>query len=69
MKNKLDCPKSVETLDIELDGNIYLVEKDKDGNVVGKSEIDGEVVLKMIVTILEQAVKDEKFINSLDDEK
>jgi hypothetical protein len=45
------------SLELELDGHIYVTEKDKDGNIISREEIDGELVLKMLLNILEDAIR------------
>jgi len=45
-----------EHLDIELDGHVYLVEKDKDENIISKEELDGDIVLKCLLHVFEAAV-------------
>ena len=42
---------------LELDGHVYVVEKDDDGNVISRDEIDGEVVLKLLLSVLSDAIK------------
>jgi len=41
--------------ELELDGHIYLVKKDGDGNVTSKDELDGELCLRLLVAILDDA--------------
>lgn len=42
--------------ELELDGKIYLITKDNDGNVISKDELDGETCLKVIVAVLDDAL-------------
>lgn len=46
------------TLDFVLEGRIYLEERDQQGNLLNKTEIDGNVVLQLLINKLHgQAVK------------
>lgn len=63
--DKVTCPKCLskrpETktdLYFELDGKIYVTEKTKSGKVVSQEEIDGMMVLKYLVKLLEQGLKE-----------
>ena len=40
-----------------LDGHIYYVSKDKEGNVISKDEVDGEMILKLLVAVLDDAMQ------------
>ena len=40
-----------------LDGKIFIVETDADGNEVSKEELDGDVCLKALLSVLEDALK------------
>ena len=37
----------------EMEGKVFFVERDKHGNVISEEEIDGEIVLKLLVWALE----------------
>lgn len=43
--------------ELELDGHIFLVERDNDGNVTKRSELNPEICLKVIVAVLDDAIK------------
>jgi hypothetical protein len=43
--------------ELELDGKIFFVEKDQEGNVVSREELDGELVLRALLTVIEDAVR------------
>jgi hypothetical protein len=58
-KKKKAVKKPKTTLDLVLEGSIYCVEKDKKGNVISQSEIDGKTVLQILVNILEDRIDKE----------
>jgi hypothetical protein len=45
-------------LSLELDGHVYIVEKDEEGNEISRDEIDGEVVLQIVLLTLEESLDD-----------
>lgn len=56
----LKKPKSKDTnLFFELDGKVLITEKTKKGKIVSQEELDGEVVLKLLVFMLEQSLRKE----------
>ena len=44
-----DLQSTVENIEIELDGKIFLVQKNALGEEVLRDELDGEVILKLIM--------------------
>lgn len=44
------------SMNIELEGTIYLTELDKDGKVLKREPLDGEVCLKALLHVLEQSL-------------
>lgn len=50
-----------DTLELELDGHIYTVEKDEEGNIISREELDGEMCLRLLIRILEDAIEDPEF--------
>ena len=51
--------EQVDSLQLRLEGNIFLIQCDKDGKELLKDEIDGEVCLKLINYILEDSIKEQ----------
>ena len=49
--------EEVPDLSIELEGKIFLVTKDKQGNIVEKSELDGELMLKALLVTVQDALE------------
>jgi len=47
-----------DTLDLELEGKISLVTSDKDGKEVGREDLDGELVLKTILVVIEHGLNE-----------
>lgn len=43
--------------EIELDGHIYFVEKDENGKVVSKIELDPDLCLQVIIYAIEEGLK------------
>lgn len=64
--SKVTCPKCLTkkskkpqtNLFFELDGKVFITEKTKKGKVVSQEEIDGETVLKLLVSVLEQSLRE-----------
>lgn len=66
---KVTCPKCLAkkpkrkkektNLFFEMEGKVSIVERQEDGIVISQEEIDGEVVLKCLVSLLERAMKTE----------
>jgi len=52
-----EIDKKTETVDLELQGHVYMVQKDKDGNELSRNELDGELVLKALLSVFSDAVK------------
>lgn len=50
-------PEDKFTEELKLDGHIYLVKKDAEGKVVSEDELDGEACLKLLIVILDDAIK------------
>lgn len=48
--------KAKDYMSFELDGKIYVTERKADGTLISQEEIDGEVVLKLLVSVLEEAL-------------
>ena len=46
--------------ELELNGNVYIVERDAKGNEVSRSEIDGKAVLDAVLYVLSQMLKTRK---------
>lgn len=49
--------KEVVSTELELDGKIFLVGKDEKGDVVSRDQLDGELCLKVVVAVLDDALK------------
>jgi hypothetical protein len=47
------------SMTLELDGKVLIVERDSDNKIVSQEEIDGETVLKCLLHLLEQGIKNE----------
>lgn len=47
----------VTNVELELEGKVFIVEKDKEGNVVSRDELNGELVLKSLLVVLEDAIR------------
>lgn len=47
---------SKESMVLELDGSINIVNLDENGNEVSREALDGEVCLKAIMHVLEEAI-------------
>jgi hypothetical protein len=45
---------------IELQGNVFLTEKDKNGNIISQEEVDGQVVVNCLLEVLIGALKNEE---------
>lgn len=45
----------VDNVELKLDGHIYFVKKDVDGKVLSEDELDGDMCLKLLVAILDDA--------------
>ena len=45
---------------IELEGNAYIREKDKEGNIISQEEVDGQVVVNCLLQVLIGALKNEE---------
>jgi hypothetical protein len=43
-------------VDLELEGSVHIVERDEDGNEISREKLDGELVLKALVSVLSDAV-------------
>jgi len=54
--------------ELTLEGKIFYVEKDDKGVVTEKSEIDGQLCLKVLVYLLDDAVKKPVMHELLDDQ-
>ena len=39
-------------VDLELDGTIYLVQRDKEGKLLVRDPMDGEVMLKVLLSVV-----------------
>lgn|SRR3990167_1705270 len=53
--------KQAEThLDFELQGKVFITERKDDGTIVSQEQIDGEVVLKCLVSLLESGMRTEE---------
>jgi hypothetical protein len=48
--------KENNSLELELDGHVYLVEKDSSGNVVLRNELESETVLNALVAAIEKGL-------------
>jgi len=69
---KVTCPKCLakkpttkkkqaEThLDFELQGKVFITERKDDGTIVSQEQIDGDVVLKYLVSLLESGMRTEE---------
>ena len=66
--SKVTCPKclakkpkqkSKDYMSFEMDGKIFVTERKGDGTLISQEEIDGEVVLKCLVSLLEQGMRQE----------
>jgi len=44
-----------ESFELELEGKIFMNQKDKDGNSLIRKELDGEAILRIVVAILQDA--------------
>jgi len=42
---------------LELEGGVFVVERDADGNVVSQEEIDGKLVLQLVLQAIELSIK------------
>lgn len=56
-----DSPKQQEqskegTLAFELEGDVFIVEKDAEGNITSREKLDGEIVLQSLVNVLERSL-------------
>lgn len=45
------------SMELKLDGHIYLVQKDEEGKIVSEDELDGETCLNLLVAVLDDSVK------------
>ncbi len=50
-------PEDKTSQELKLDGHIYLVTKTEDGTVLSQDELDGEIILKLLVAVLDDATK------------
>jgi hypothetical protein len=55
-----DDKKEVVAAELELEGKVFFVEKDEDGNVISRDELDGELVLQALMTVIQAGVRDMK---------
>ena len=58
MSESADDKKNTDgtTATLEMDGKIFYVERDADGNVLSREELDGEVMLAALLHVIEKAV-------------
>ena len=47
---------SKTVLELELDGHVYVVEKDKNGNLISKEEIDANLVLQSLIGCIKKGM-------------
>ena len=47
----------VDSVELKLDGHIYYVKKNAAGDVISEEEMDGDMCLKLLVAILDDAHK------------
>lgn len=47
----------IASSELELDGKIYLITRDAEGNVVDKDQLDGELCLKVMIAVLDDSLK------------
>jgi hypothetical protein len=45
-----------DNLELELEGKIFLIHKDKDGKLINREELNGEIMLKAFLNTLEVAL-------------
>lgn len=50
--------KEAISAELELDGTVYYIEKDGDGNVILKKELPNQVVVNALATFFNDAVED-----------
>jgi len=45
------------SLNFEMEGHVWVVERDENDNEISREEIEGDVVLRILITILEESLK------------
>ena len=49
--------EEITSSELELDGKIFLLGKNADGHVISRSELDGELCLKVVIAVLDDRLK------------
>ena len=52
-----EIDEKTEFLDFELEGKVFMIQKDKDGNVLLKEEMDGDILLKILLDMFSDAAE------------
>jgi len=55
--NLEEIDEKTEFLDFELEGKVFMIQKDKDGNVLLRQEMDGDVLLKILLDMFSDAAE------------
>lgn len=52
-----EIDEKTEFVDFKLEGKIWMIQKDKDGNVLLEQEMDGEILLKILLDMFSDAAE------------
>jgi hypothetical protein len=51
-----------QVMELELDGKIYAVVRDSSGELISREELDGELMLQVLLKVLDDAIR-ERYIS------